>query len=149
MPGPQHESRRLCLPLTAWPAVDRACWSAATRRGDLLLDDGPAGHLKPGSLRKHAAGYGRWLTWLGEAARIEEEHDPAARATPPRVAAYIAALRQLNAPRTVLNRITDLATVLGWFAPERDWGWLDRILARLRGRVRAVPRQAHPAAQRP
>ena len=113
-------------------------WSAATRRGDLLLDDGPAGHLKPGSLRKHAAGYGRWLTWLGEAARIEEEHDPAARATPQRVAAFIAALRQLNAPRTVLSRVTDLATVLGWFAPERDWGWLNRILARLRGRVRPV-----------
>ena len=92
-----------------------------------------------------AAGSLGWARRLGST----EEHDPAARATPQRVAAYIAALRQLNAPRTVLSRVTDLATVLGWFAPERDWGWLDRILARLRGRVRPVPRQAHPAAQRP
>ena len=55
-----------------------------------------------------------------------------------RIAAYVAALQRANAPRTVLNRLTDLATVLGWFAPEQDWGWLYRSLARLRASVRPV-----------
>ena len=55
-----------------------------------------------------------------------------------RVAAYVAALQRANAPRTVLNRLTDLATVLRWFAPGQDWDWLPRCLAKLRARVQAV-----------
>ena len=60
--------------------VDQACWLVATRHGDLLLDDGPAAHLRPGSLDKHADGYGRWLTWLAEQGELEEADAPAARA---------------------------------------------------------------------
>ena len=76
------EGGRLCLLLAAWPAHDRACWTAATCSGDLLLDDGPAAHLKPGSLHKHADGYGRWLAWLDEQGMLEAMEPPAARATP-------------------------------------------------------------------
>ena len=79
MPGPARDTaRRLCLPLAAWPAVDQACWLAATRHGDLLLDDGPAAHLRPGSLDKHADGYGRWLAWLAEQGELEPADAPAA-----------------------------------------------------------------------
>ena len=66
MPGVRAgEGGRLCLPLAAWPAHDRACWAVATCRGDLLLDGGPAAHLKPGSLRQAvsppmAAGWAGW-----------------------------------------------------------------------------------------
>ena len=118
----------------AWPGADRACWAAATQSGDLLLDDGPAAHLRPGSLDKHADGYGRWLARLDAQGWLEAEDDPAARVTPERVAGYIAVLGRLNAPRTVLNRVTDLATVLGWLAPEHDGSWLRRVLARLHAR---------------
>ena len=47
-------------------------------------------------------------------------------------------MQQVNAPRTVLSRLTDLATVLRWFAPGQDWDWLHRGLARLRARVQPV-----------
>ena len=139
MPGPARDTLpRLCLPLAAWPAVDHACWLAAARHGDLLLDDGPAAHLRPGSLHKHADGYGRWLAWLAGQGELEAVDAPAARVTRDRVAAYVAALQSANAPRTVLNRLTDLATVLRWFTPGQDWDWLHRCLAKLRARVQPV-----------
>ena len=142
------EGGRLCLPLAAWPARDRACWAAATCRGDLLLDDGPAAHLRPGSLRKHAAGYGRWLGWLAETGRLDPDAAPAARVTREAVTAYVADLRRVNAPLTVLGRVADLATVLRWFAPEHDWSWLRAIQARLRGRVGTAPQDRKRARLR-
>ena len=101
-------------------------------RADLLLDSGPAAHLKPGSLDTCADGYGRWLGWLASEGRLDPDAAPAARVTREEVAAYVAALRRVNAPLTVLGRIADLATVLRWFAPEQDWSWLRSIQARLR-----------------
>jgi integrase/recombinase XerD len=133
------EGGRLCLPLTAWPALDQAGWAAATSPGDLLLDAGPAARLKPGSLDTLADGYGRWLGWLAAAGRLDPEAAPAARVTREAVQAYVAALRLVNAPQTVLNRIADLATVLRWLAPEHDGSWLRAIQARLRGRVGTAP----------
>ena len=120
MPGvTAGEGGRLCLPPAAWPAADRACWAAATGPGDLLLDSGPAAHLKPGSLDTCADGYGRWLGWLASEGRLNPDAAPAARVTREEVAAYVAALRRVNAPLTVLGRIADLATVLRWFAPSK------------------------------
>ena len=149
MPGVRAgEGGRLCLPLAAWPAHDRACWAAATCPGDLLLDGGPAAHLRPGSLRTLADGYGRWLGWLAETGRLDPDAAPAARVTREAVTAYVAALQRVNAPLTVLGRIADLATVLRWFAPEHDWSWLRAIQARLRGRVGTAPQDRKRARLR-
>ena len=65
-------------------------------------------------------------------------HELVSRGKRDRIAAYVAALQRANAPRTVLNRLTDLATVLRWFAPEQDWDWLHRCLAKLRARAQPV-----------
>src|SRR4051812_11565876 len=75
------EGGRLCLPLAAQPALDRAGWAAATSPGDLLLDAGPAAHLKPGSLLRHSASYGRWLAWFAATGRLDPDTGPAARVT--------------------------------------------------------------------
>ena len=42
---------------------------------------GPAAYLRPGSLRKHAAGYGRWLAWLAATGRLDPDAAPASRVT--------------------------------------------------------------------
>ena len=126
------EGGRLCLPLAAWPAHDRACWVAATCSGDLLLDDGPGAHLKPGSRDTLVDAYGRWLGWQTATDRLDPDAAPAARVTREAVAAYVANLQRVNAPLTVLGRIADLATVLRWFAPEPDWSWLRAIQASAR-----------------
>jgi len=149
MPGSgAGEGRRRCLPPAAWPALDRAGWAAATCPGDLLLDGGPAAQLKPGSLDTLADGYGRWLGWLAGEARLDPDAAPAARVTREAVMAYVADLREINAPQTVLGRVADLVTVLRWLAPEQDWGWLRAILARLRGRVGTAPQDRKRARLR-
>jgi integrase/recombinase XerD len=142
------EGGRRCLPLTVWPAGDSTSWAAATCPGDLLLDGGPAAQLRPGSLRKRAAAYGRWLGWLADTDRLDPDAAPAARVTRAAVAAYVADLRRVNAPLTVLGRIADLAAVLRWFAPELDWSWLRAIVARLRGRVGTAPQDRKRARLR-
>ena len=80
--------------------------------------------------------------------RLDPDAAPAARVTREAVQAYVAALRGINAPLTVLDRLADLATVLGWFAPGQDWGWLRAILARLRARVGTAPQDRKRARLR-
>jgi hypothetical protein len=89
--------------------------------------------------------------WLGSTRRAgSRRRTTRPHGSPPeRVAGYIAVLGRLNAPRTVLNRVTDLATVLGWLAPEHDGSWLRRVLARLHARGACPARDKRRAAQRP
>ena len=106
--------RRPCLLGRRRPGRAICCSTMARRRIS-----------SPAACASIAAGYGRWLAWLAATAGSTADEPPPRPGSPAkRVAAYVAALRRLNAPRTVLGRIADLATVLGWFAPERDWGWL-------------------------
>ena len=140
MPGSgAGEGGRRCLPPAAWPALDRAGWAAATRRATCCSTAARRRTSSPAACDTHADGYGRWLAWLAEAGRLDPDAAPAARVTREAVTAYVAALREVNAPLTVLGRLADLATVLRWFAPEQDWGWLRAILARLRARVGTAP----------
>ena len=66
----------------------------------------PPGH--PKTSRKIAAGYGRWLTWLGTRELLDTGDVPAARITPERVRDFIIDLRLVNAPYTVLARVQEL-----------------------------------------
>jgi integrase/recombinase XerD len=127
-----------CLPLAQWPAVDRDAFLRAIRPASLLADDAPGGGLRPNTLRRHQASYGRWLAFLEDSGQLDPGEAPGARATPERVRAYIAALQAVNAPGTVLVRLQSLRTVLGWVAPDHDWSWLRPLLARLQARARPV-----------
>ena len=83
--------------------------AAGDRQGDLLLDDGPGAALRPNTLRRHRASYGRWLAWLaatgparpGPAGR---ERAPPLRRSPP----MSPTSRQRNASGTVLVRLQSL-----------------------------------------
>lgn len=131
-----REPMRHCVKLDRWPEPDRQGWRDAIRAGSLLLDDGPGASLRPVTLKRHAASYGRWLGFLERCGRLDPAAAPSDRATPERVRAYIAELQALNASGTVLVRLRSLVVVLGWLAPDRDWSWLRPILARLEARVR-------------
>ncbi len=120
------DERRRCRPVSEWPAADRAAWEQATRKGGLLLDDGPATGLKPLTLRRHAKSYGRWLGWLALTGRLESTTSPGARGSQEAVLGYIAELQALNASGSVLVRLQSLAVMLRWLAPGQDWGWLDQ-----------------------
>lgn len=120
-----------CLPFADWPPMDRLGWQLATTKGDLLFDDGPGAALRPNTLRRHRASYGRWLAWLVGQGLLDPDLPPGLRATPAAVAAYVTALQACNASGTVLVRLQSLAVVLRWLAPGHEWPWLPRILARL------------------
>ena len=143
-------SPRQCLPLATWPATDQACWRAATCQGDLLLDAGPAAHLRPGSLDRHAAGYGRWLRWLADQGQLEPADAPATLSDPRiGLTPMSPPCSRVNAPRTVLNRLTDLATVLRLVRPRAGLDWLHRGPGQSESPGPARPRQAGPVAQCP
>jgi site-specific recombinase XerC len=127
-----------CLPLAQWPAVDRDAFLRAIRPTSLLADDAPGAGLRPNTLRRHRASYGRWLAFLVAQGQLDPGEAPGARATPERVRAYIAELQAVNASGTALVRLQSLAVVLGWLAPTQDWSWLRPLLARLQVRVRPV-----------
>ena len=86
----------------------------------------------PLSRRKISKGYARWLGWLETHQLLDPEATPATRITPERMQDYVADLRLVNAPYTVLARVQELYHAIRVMAPERDWAWLRRIEARVR-----------------
>ena len=127
---------RACLPIEAWPAMDRVLWLAACAPGDLLDDEvGARADRRAITNRKAEKGYGRWLTHLAL-------HDlgclqmPAAdRITPERVKGYIGRLQSLNnATGTILARLQELGEVAKVMGPGRNWEFINAIASRIRAR---------------
>jgi integrase/recombinase XerD len=123
---------RLCLPVDAWPPLDRDAWVAAHRRGGLLDDDGLAAHWAPATSQIVAGGYGRFLSFLVEIGDLDQSEASAQRIRRPRVEAYVAHLRQQNHTSTVAARILQLSQAARVMASDADWKWLHRIRSRLR-----------------
>ena len=123
---------RRCLPVAQWPETDRTAWMAAHRRGGLLDDDGLAASWAPATSSLIAAGYGRFLSYLAETEDLDPTASPRDRVTRPRVEAYVADLRERNHSSTIMGRIRQLGRAAAVMAPDADWAWLRRMLARLR-----------------
>jgi len=122
---------RQCRPFDRWSTVDQAAWVAARQAGDVLDPGAPASRWAVATTTGALAGYGRWLTWLDQTGQLDLAAPPAGQVTPKRVGAFITALQALNAPNTVLHRITNLARAAAALAPDIDWRWLCRIAWRL------------------
>ena len=125
------ELSRACRPLACWPRADQEAWSVAIAPGDWFEAGGKGGAWGAVTRAGIIKSYGRWLTWLEHAGRLDPAQPPGKRVTPRAVDAFMAALETVNAPRTVLHRITGLAQATRAMAPEADWSWLWRIVARL------------------
>lgn len=132
MIDPKKDPRRHCPRPEEWPIPDRCAWEAAMTKGDILEPGGDGADWAPLSRRKIAKGYARWLTWLKTYQLLDPATAPAARITPERVQDYVADLRLINAPYTVLARVQELYQAIRVVAPDCDWGWLRRIEARVR-----------------
>ncbi len=79
-----------------------------------------------------AAGYGRFLSYLAESEGLDPRAFPRDRITRPRVEAYVAHLREHNHSSTIAGRVLQLGRAAAVLAPDADWTWLRRMLARLR-----------------
>jgi integrase/recombinase XerD len=122
---------RRCLAVAQWPEPDRIAWMAAHRRGGLLDDDGLAASWAPATSGLIASGYGRFLSYLAEIEGFDAKASPRDRITRPRVEAYVAHLRERNHSSTVAGRVRQLVRAAAVMAPDADWAWLRRMLARL------------------
>jgi integrase/recombinase XerD len=132
---PRKDPARRCLKPALWPEADRRAWEAAQRQGDVLEPGGGAAGWAPHTRTKIEKGYGRWLTWLISKDLIDPLASPADRVTPEWVAQYVAELRKLNAPYSVLARVQELYQVMVVMVPEQDWTWIRRIETRVRHTV--------------
>ena len=132
---PRKDPARRCLKPGLWPEADRRAWEAAQYQGDVLEPGGGAAGWAPHTRTKIEKGYGRWLTWLTGKDLLDPLASPAERVTPDRLAQYVAELRQLNAPYSVLARVQELYQAMIVIAPEKDWTWIRRIETRVRHTV--------------
>jgi len=144
MPG---DKMRRCLPVVAWPALDRSHWQASMGGGGLFDDLSPGAEWSPASRRKTASGYGRWLSWLQGQGLCDQALPPGQRVTRDRVAAYVDDLRGSVSSMTLFCRVQELADALRVLAPGEDWGWLRQLQCTLQGR--AIPSRDNRQRMRP
>lgn len=114
---------RLGLRFDAWPDVDRAAWTTAIASGDVLDGTGPAAHWSSATRKTNINQYGRWLAFLERTERLSNE-DPAGRVLPEVIREYVAELRSLVAPRTVVTLLVGLKVTIKAMKPDRSWRWL-------------------------
>jgi integrase/recombinase XerD len=133
--------KRACLKLALWPQADADRWRSACAASDLLtLDDsGARSAHSAASNRKAESGYGRWLTFVSMREPDVLSCSPEARITPARVRAYVGELQALgNASGTILARLQELGEVAKVMGPALNWGFINRIAAKIRARHRPL-----------
>lgn len=124
---------RRCLPVHLWPQADQSAWAQATAAA-CVLDDyaGRGSFWREPTKRKNWMCYGRWLSYLIFTGELDSLKTPADRVTLERIKEYVLMLQSQVVSETVWSYVTNLHQVVSVFAPERDWGWLYRITAKLK-----------------
>jgi integrase/recombinase XerD len=122
----------LCPKPSQWPVADYACWQKSRQSADIFEAKRAGEGWGPFLVARVSQGYGRWLSWLADEGLLDPLASPGDRVEPKLVVKYVAALRAVNAPRTVQSRIQELYLALEAMVPARDWRWLRNIEAQLK-----------------
>lgn len=127
---------RACVSLKDWPEPDRKLWLAALAQSDPLAEEfGARARHRPRSNYKVECSYGRWLTFAARQESLQVAGHPADRITADAVRKYVRELETLgNKTYTILGRLQDLGAMAKILSPERDWRFINRISAVVRGR---------------
>ena len=128
---------RRCLPVKLWPQVDQVAWAAAIAPGTVLDDTMGRGALwREPTRRRVSKCYGRWLSYLIVAGKLVPEDVPTSRIDRATVRDYVTLLSEQVQPWTVWSYTLSLYLVARAFAPDGDWDWLYKIVAKLHLRRR-------------
>jgi integrase/recombinase XerD len=129
------------LPLDQLSSADLEAFRIAYVPGDVFDETGgPGAHLAAGTRKMIQTAYRRWLGFLSEFYPDDLLKAPADRITPERVRAFVDHLRREVRPTTVAHVICNLCYAARLVAPNRDWGWLASIKARLAAQARPEDR---------
>ena len=133
------------LKLHTWPEHLQRAWHEAFEEKSLFTKPGRASKWRPKSAEKAQKGFGVALHWLGSRSGILLDHFKSIRIedlfTREVVTAYVNDLSQVNASRTVENRIQELYDVLRVMTPhvsENYWDWLKNAWKNLRAKSKSV-----------
>jgi integrase len=141
MKASRNNGLRRTLPLSEWPAIDRACWEAALKPADLPEDGGSRAFHAPASNQKVVKGYGRWLHWLDQHELLDAGAQPGFRITEERVGSYLGELRERVSTGTIINCLEDLHAALQVMDPTRDRSRIRTLISRIRGQHSPVTRK--------
>jgi len=123
--------RRQCLPIEAWPQLDRDLWQRVTNGRRCLLDVNVAAAWRPRTVATVAEGYGYALAWLGQRNLLDAMMAPQLRWSDARAEAYAQDLVVRVRPATVKNRLLSLERALAVLAPKSDRNSLKAIIRSL------------------
>jgi integrase len=86
----------------------------------------------PRRCRIACQGYGQWLAWLLARGVLDPATSPEARVSPDLLEAFVRQLQERVAPWSVTMMVQGMQRVLVVMAPDRDWGWLNSVVANLK-----------------
>ena len=133
--------RRCSLAYRDWPEADRWAWEAALLVGDVFDNGGVATSWRPATRTDAITGYGYWLKFLLDQDPALLELDPAERATPTRLRAYLQALLSRMSAMGAAAALGHLVLALRAIAPDFDRHDLHAL-------HNAVQRKAQPRDKR-
>jgi integrase/recombinase XerD len=119
---------RKCLPIAAWPQLDRVLWQRATSGRRRLLDLSVAATWRPRTIATVAEAYGYALAWLEVSGLLDPTMAPELRWPSDRVEAYANDLLVRVRPATVKSRLLSLERALAVLASSSDRSALRRVI---------------------
>ena len=119
------------LPVPDWPQADRETWQAAQAKAGLLEDSGVASHLGKETRPDLTRRYAYFLSFLARQGKLDVHAPAAALVTENHIVHYVRWLKPRVGSVTLAQSLYKIARVAHFLAPERDWGWLKRIVRRL------------------
>jgi integrase len=121
----------LSLPRNAWPEADRTMWDGLRKESGPLDEPGALSHVRSTTCKSLEGRYKRWMMWLSTADPDALALSPAARASVPRLQAWLKALAHLR-PMTRLAFVDGVLRVLRAADPDQDWTIQRRLLKSLK-----------------
>jgi integrase/recombinase XerD len=140
MPHPDGMLRM--LPISKWPAEDRAAWTRARMSGDVFTGTGPAAHWSDKTACMVVKAYGQWLSWFGSKVGDPDRHPPLRRIVPETVESYARFWLEQGSTVTALSRVRDLYEAIRVMHESADLDHLKWVLTRLRARAKPVRQKA-------
>ena len=135
---------RQCLPIFAWPPVDRETFERACARPGAFDPPGVAAHLRKSTIENYARAYGRFLCWLDNKSLLLDNEAPAERLTKQRLLDFLLDVRVMMSPASLNQLLRSLRQAIAILAPNHDWCWVTRNAAYS---TRAELRQRHHRRQ--